>query len=296
MRSGHQRAQPDWQAARRSSWCNQDETLRTSDSPQDAHTRALWDKRLAPSALCALDVVASFVGQWNAIFIGQWRSTLGHCIHVESSNGVLVAQLTKPGGSPLALPIILDSQVQRWRCGNGFLDGVRHDGACPRRSALPVALSWVTADGRLSTWTRRLLSEGPQYRDEPWTAGNCISSTRPSLETGQPSETSDWSEPSNTSSRRDGCRAAAVAPVQAPGSRWIAVVADMSSFVFDVSELDEVTTRISVKSETDEPPDATPVKDVGGRSRRRRGGRHPLGGTMDHVQPTPGRRERRYRY
>lgn len=109
------------------------------------------------------------------IFLGRWKDSLGNLVEVEqpaSSSekdkvqdaGVpppLLAKLTRklakdaePNATapePRILKIIVDPRMGRWRCGNGVLDRLGYKGS---GNNLPTALSWMTQDGRVSTWAK----------------------------------------------------------------------------------------------------------------------------------------------
>lgn len=88
-------------------------------------------------------------------FLGQWKDSIGHDVCVAISEGLLVATLTKPeGGKPKELCIHMDHSFN-WRCGNGVLHD--YQGLVYRKDSKhgqPLALSWVTWNGKKSTWTR----------------------------------------------------------------------------------------------------------------------------------------------
>jgi len=104
-------------------------------------------------------------------FLGQWKDSIGHDVCVKISEGLLVATLTKPeGGKPKELCIHMD-MAMNWRCGNGVLHETQ--GLVYRKDSKqgqPLALSWITWNGKMSKWTRCAeRSEAQQCKDkEAW--------------------------------------------------------------------------------------------------------------------------------
>lgn len=88
-------------------------------------------------------------------FLGQWKDTIGHDVYVKiSDEGLLVATLTKPeGGKPKELCIHMDHYL-KWRCGNGVLHSPGMVYRTDSKQWEPLALSWITWNGKKSTWTR----------------------------------------------------------------------------------------------------------------------------------------------
>lgn len=116
-----------------------------------------------PSEAAVTGAVTQAAVPWNGeptpmsaeAFLGQWKDSIGHDVTVKISEGLLIAILTKPeGGKPKELCIHMD-HCQHWRCGNGVLHDsqglVYHKDS---KQGQPLALSWVTWNGKMSKWTR----------------------------------------------------------------------------------------------------------------------------------------------
>jgi len=98
-------------------------------------------------------------------FVGDWLDSLGHHITVmpadtrqrKGMRQTYLATLYKPGLPNKKFTIAKDRVKNEWVCGNGLL--VRSESSWE-------AITWETADGRSSSWSRPVV-EGPVYFDPP---------------------------------------------------------------------------------------------------------------------------------
>lgn len=144
------------------------------------------------------------------IFLGRWKDSLGNTVEVEhgsppatpsSGKGKgkggeqapeLSVKLTKTdaaGAEPKVLKIMVDPRIGRWRCGNGILDQLGYKGS---GNNLPTGLSWVTMDGRISTWQK--------FAEEE--SSTAASSGTPTS-SDKPSETSEEGTPKDPEAPKD---------------------------------------------------------------------------------------------
>mmetsp|Transcript_9912 Transcript_9912/g.21404 ORF Transcript_9912/g.21404 Transcript_9912/m.21404 type:complete len:156 (-) Transcript_9912:30-497(-) len=82
------------------------------------------------------------------VFKGQWTDSLGNKVFVcfaDALATVLVAHLSRPPRPDIQLSLRRVPHGGGWQCGNAVLDPT---------CAFPDQLTWVAADGRLSTWVR----------------------------------------------------------------------------------------------------------------------------------------------
>jgi len=95
-----------------------------------------------------------------ADFVGQWLDSLGNHVYVEMMDGAAKVTLMKStGGRPRVLWLFFDSRHQSWQCGNGMLNEVVLGQGTSDNAKVPQFASWVTKDGRVSTWTRALATD-----------------------------------------------------------------------------------------------------------------------------------------
>jgi len=117
-----------------------------------------------------------------AAFAGQWTDSLGNGVHVVVANDTPAVTLTKRhGGSPIMLKLSWDSYSQGWWCGNGFMgDVVYQDNTDKSKGKTLQLISWVTKDGRVSTWFRATLGpSGPSEKARWGAVDECVGEASP---------------------------------------------------------------------------------------------------------------------
>jgi len=123
----------------------------TSSTGEDA-SESSSGKRVGKPRVPTANSVASgiFLGQWKA----YWPKSKGQDVHVtcDGPQGLLKATMTTPiAGHSKELLIAIDSQYNTWRCGNGWLgEYIEYE------NDQAITLTWITWDGRVSTWNREI--------------------------------------------------------------------------------------------------------------------------------------------